>query len=126
MQKPDKVIITIDEYIATFPENIKTMLEKIRLTIKKSAPDATETISYGMPALKQNGMLVYFAAYKNHIGFYPTSSAIIEFKDELSRYQTSKGTVRFSFDKPIPYGLIKKIVEFRVRKNMEKKKKSRT
>lgn len=110
----------IDEYIAGFPQGVKGILEKIRLTIRKAAPDAEETISYQIPAFTLKGRLVYFAAFKNHIGFYPTSTGIEKFKDELSAYEGAKGTVRFPLDKPIPFALIGRIVKFRVKENLEK------
>ncbi|MGB8217096.1 MAG: DUF1801 domain-containing protein [Candidatus Methanoperedens sp.] len=112
---------TIDEYISTFPKNVRDILEKLRQTIKKSAPEAEETISYQMPAFKLNGKnLVYFAAFKNHIGFYPIPSGIEAFKKELSPYKQGKGSVQFPIEKPIPYDLVKKIVIFRVNENPEK------
>lgn len=114
---------TIDEYIATFPLNVQTILEELRQAIRDAAPQAEEVISYQMPAFKQNGILVYFAAFKSHIGFFPTSSGIAAFKEELSEYETSKGTVRFPLDKPIPLDLVKKIVRYRVKENLDKKKK---
>ena len=114
---------TIDEYIAAYPEDFQVTLQKIRHTIHEAAPEAQEVISYGMPAFKQNGILVYFAAFKNHIGFFPTASGITAFQKELSAYETSKGTVRFPLDKPIPFELVLKIVKFRVRENLNKKKK---
>jgi uncharacterized protein YdhG (YjbR/CyaY superfamily) len=98
-------------------------LETLRQTIRKAAPKAEEVISYQMPAFKFYGMLVYFAAYKTHIGFYPTGSGIASFKKELDKYETSKGTVRFPIDKPLPLGLIGKMVKFRVKENFEKKTK---
>lgn len=110
----------IDDYIASFPREIQTLLEQVRSTIRKSAPDAEEVISYQMPAFKLNGMLVYFAAFKNHIGFYPTSSGISHFKNEISIYKNSKGAVQFPFDKPLPLELISKIVRFRVSENLNK------
>lgn len=113
---------TVDEYIGAFPRNIQGILEKMRQAIRESAPDAEETISYQMPAFRLNGNLVYFAAFEDHIGFYPTSSPMEAFKKELSPYETSKGTIRFPFDKPIPFGLIKKIVKYRVKENLDKKK----
>jgi uncharacterized protein YdhG (YjbR/CyaY superfamily) len=113
---------TIDEYIKIYPTNIQSILEQMRQTIQKAAPEAGEAISYQMPAFKLNGNLVYFAAFKNHIGFYPTSSGIEAFKQELSPYKTSKGAVQFPLDKPIPYDLVEKIVLFRVKENLEKKK----
>lgn len=111
---------TIDEYIASFPKDIQKLLETMRTTIKAAAPDAEETISYQMPAFALNGILVYFAAAKNHIGFYPTSRGIEAFKDELSIYEGSKGAVRFPFNKPLPQELISKIVRFRVNENLNK------
>ena len=111
---------TIDEYIQTFPENIQTILEKMRQTIHSAAPEAVEAISYQMPAFKLNGNLVFFAAAKNHIGFYPTPSAIIAFKKELSPYITGKGTIQFPLGKPIPYDLVKKIVKSRIKENEQK------
>jgi uncharacterized protein YdhG (YjbR/CyaY superfamily) len=110
----------IDEYIKDFPEESQKILEQLRVTIKKAAPKAVEVISYSMPAFKQNGVLVYFAAYKNHIGFYPTPSGIEAFKNELSKYKSSKGAVQFPIDKPLPLTLITKIVKFRAAKDMEK------
>ena len=113
---------TIDEYIATFPKNIQNILKEMRQAIKESAPEAEEAISYQMPTFKLKGNLVYFAAFKNHIGFYPTSSAVEAFKKELSAYEVSKGTVRFPLDKPIPLDLVKKMVRYRVKENIYKKK----
>lgn len=113
----------IDDYIARFPENVQQMLQQLRGAIREAAPEAIETISYQMPAYKLNGILVYFAGYKNHIGFYPTSRGIEAFKTELSTFTWSKGTVQFPLDKPIPVGLITKIVKFRAVENMEKLKK---
>lgn len=113
---------TVDEYIDSFPENIRRILEKIRETIKKAAPDAKEVISYRMPAFRLNGILVYFAAQQNHIGFYPTSKPIEVFRKQLARYQTSKGAVRFPFNKPIPFNLISKITKFRVKEDLNSHK----
>jgi uncharacterized protein YdhG (YjbR/CyaY superfamily) len=113
---------TIDEYIGTFPVEVQHILRKVRQTIRKAAPDAVEAISYQIPTFKLNGNLVHFAAYKNHIGFYPTSSGIEKFKEELSAYKWSKGTVQFPLDKPIPYELVERIVAFRVKENLKKKK----
>jgi len=110
----------IDEYIVAFPNDVQTILKKIRKTIRTAAPEAQESISYQMPAFKLQGNLVYFAAFKKHIGFYPTSSGIENFKERLSAYEISKGTVRFPLDKPIPYDLISEIVTFRVHENLEK------
>lgn len=111
---------TIDEYIAGFPKDIQAILQKIRMTIRKAAPDAEEAIKYQIPTFTLKGNLVHFGAYKNHIGFYPAPRALEEFKKELSAYEGSKGTVRFPFDKPIPHALISRIVKFRVRKNLER------
>ncbi|MDD4972648.1 MAG: DUF1801 domain-containing protein [Paludibacter sp.] len=111
---------TVDEYIKSFPEDVQTILQKMRQTIREAAPDAEEAISYQMPAFKQNGILVYFAVQKNHVGFYPTASGIETFKAELTPYKWSKGAVQFPLDKPIPYDLVKKIVEFRVKENSKK------
>jgi uncharacterized protein YdhG (YjbR/CyaY superfamily) len=111
---------TIDEYIATYPINIQTLLETLRKAIRLSAPGAEETISYQIPTFRLNGNLVHFAAYKSHIGFYPTSSAVKAFKKELSPFETSKGTVRFPLNKSIPLALVKRIVKFRVKENQQK------
>jgi len=119
MKKSKKEFKTIDEYIATFPKNVQVILEEFRRAVREAAPNSTETISYQMPAFKQNGILVWFAAFKNHIGFFPKVSAIEAFKDELSGYELSKGTIRFSLNKPIPFALVKKIVLFRVKENLE-------
>jgi uncharacterized protein YdhG (YjbR/CyaY superfamily) len=113
----------IDEYIGAFPNDVQEILEKVRATIQKSAPDATEKISYSMPAFEQNGIVVYFAAFKNHIGLYALPSGHEAFKDELSKYKFGKGSVQFPLDKPMPFDLITKIVKFRVQQNLEKPKK---
>ena len=112
----------IDEYIAGFPGEIQELLEMVRMTIKKAAPSADEKISYRMPTFYLKGNLVHFAAFKNHIGFYPTSSGTENFKKELSAYEGSKGTVRFPLDKPIPLALISKIVRFRAKENLARAK----
>ena len=112
----------IDEYIAAFPKDIQKTLNKIRATIKKAAPKAEEAISYQIPTFRLNGNLIHFAAYKNHIGLYPAPRAVEEFKKELERYGSSKATIKFSLDEPVPYDLITKIVEFRVKQNSEKPK----
>jgi uncharacterized protein YdhG (YjbR/CyaY superfamily) len=105
---------TIDEYIASFPRNVRDILEEMRRIIGETAPKSEETISYGIPTFDLNGKhLVHFAAYKNHIGFYPTSSGITRFKKELSRYELSRGTVRFPINEPIQSDLIRKIVKYR-------------
>jgi uncharacterized protein YdhG (YjbR/CyaY superfamily) len=113
----------IDEYIAGFPKDIQKRLEEVRATIQKSAPDAEEAIKYAMPTFILNGNLVHFAAFKNHIGFYPAPTGIEAFKKELSIYKSAKGCVQFPLDKPLPLGLISKMVKFRVKKNLEKAKK---
>jgi len=110
----------IDEYIAGFPDDVQGILEKIRRTIKEAAPDAEEKISYQIPTFTLKGNLIHFAAFKNHIGLYPTSRGIDEFKDELSGYKGGKGTVRFPMDQPIPFDLISRIVKFRVKDNLER------
>ena len=116
----------IDEYIASFPPNVQEILEKMRLTIRKAAPDAEEKISYQMPTFFLKGNLVHFAAWKNHIGFYPTSSGTRAFTRELSIYEGAKGSVKFPMDKPLPLKLIGKIVKFRVAENLKNaEKKSR-
>jgi len=104
----------IDEYIASQPANIQEILEQLRQAIKQAAPYAKETIGYGMPAFRQNNILVYYALNKDYIGFYPTPSPIIHFKKELEKYKTSKGAIQFPIDKPLPLTLIEKIVKFRI------------
>jgi uncharacterized protein YdhG (YjbR/CyaY superfamily) len=111
---------TIDEYIAHFPPDIQEILQKLRATIRAAAPEAEEAISYQMPTFKLKGNLVHFAAYKNHIGFYPAPRGIEAFAQELSVYKGSKGTVQFPIDQPLPLDLISKIVHFRVAGNLEK------
>ena len=118
-QKPTPA--NVDEYIAAYPKPVRDNLEKIRKTISKSAPEADEVISYGMPAYKYHGMLTYFAAHTNHYSIYPFSSAIKAFRDRLLVYQTSKGTVQFPMGKPIPVKLIAEMIRFRVKENLEKK-----
>lgn len=108
---------TIDEYIAQFPEDVQQVLSRVRAVIHEAAPEATEKISYQMPAFYQNGMLVWFGGFQKHIGFYPKGSGVEAFKEELSSYKSSKGAVQFPLDKPIPYDLIRKIVKFRVAEN---------
>ena len=112
----------IDSYIATFPEDVQVLLEQVRHAIKTSAPKAEEVISYNMPAFKYHGILVYFAGYKNHIGFYSLPSGHKAFEKELSKYKQGKGSVQFPLDKPMPLALIKKMVKFRVKENSEKAK----
>jgi uncharacterized protein YdhG (YjbR/CyaY superfamily) len=112
----------IDTYIRQWPESVQRILSGLREVIREAAPDAVEAISYGMPTFRLNGNLVHFAAYKKHIGFYPTPSGITAFKEELSDYPCTKGAIRFSLDKPLPFKLIGRIVRFRVMENIEKKK----
>lgn len=120
MPTPKKGFKTIDEYISTFPEDVQKVLEKIRQTIRQVAPEATETISYQMPTFKLNGSpLVYFAAWEKHIGFYALPSGTAAFKKEAAKYKTSKGTIQFPINEPIPYDLVKKIVAFRVEESQE-------
>ena len=114
---------SIDQYISDFPVSTQKILAELRATIREAAPAASEKISYQIPTFFQNGNLVHFAAYKNHIGFYPTSSGVQAFKGELKKYKTSKGSLQFPIDQPIPLGLIKKIVKFRVEENSTKAKK---
>ena len=111
---------TIDQYIANFPADLQAVLQEIRATIKKAAPEATEKISYGIPTFFLKGNLVHFAGYKTHFGFYPGSGAVNQFKQEFSAYEQSKGTVRFPVDKPVPLNLIRRVTEVRVRENLEK------
>lgn len=111
---------TVDEYIQLHPKEIQELLYILRQTIQKAAPDAEESISYNMPAYKQLGPLVYFAGYKNHIGFYPTNSGVTEFKMEIKKYTTSKGAIQFPLDEPLPVKLITQIVKFRLAENKQK------
>ena len=113
---------SIDAYIAGYPPDVQTILEKIRLTVRKAAPDAKEKISYQLPTFTLKGNLVHFGAFKKHIGFYPTPTGTAKFRKELSIYQGAKGSVRFPLDKPIPYALISRIVKFRVKENLERAK----
>ena len=111
---------SIDEYINTFSPEVQEILQSIRQVIREAAPDAVEAISYQMPTFKLNGNLVHFAAFKNHIGFYPVPSGIEAFKSEFSKYKTGKGSVQFRLSEPMPLDLIRKIVEFRVKENLSK------
>jgi uncharacterized protein YdhG (YjbR/CyaY superfamily) len=115
-----KTFKDIDSYIAEQVPDVRERLEQIRQVVKTSAPKAEEVISYGMPAFKFHGMLVYFAAFKNHIGFYALPSGNEAFQKELSAYKQGKGSIQFPLDKPVPLALIKKIVKFRVKENLEK------
>ena len=114
----------IDEYISTFPDEVQTILQQIRETISKAAPRADEVISYQMPAFKLHRVLVYFAGYKNHIGFYPGAKAIETFHKELSKFKTSKGAIHFPLNKAIPLTLISKITKFRVKEELETQKRN--
>ncbi len=119
--KPEKVQPkTIDGYIAQFSDDVQKLLTQVRLIIKAAAPEAEEKISYQMPTFFLNGNLVHFAAWQNHIGFYPGASGITEFQQELANYKNAKGSAQFPFDQPIPFDLIAKIVKFRVAENLEK------
>ena len=109
-----------DEYISQFPQNVQNKLQKLRSEINTAAPYSTEAISYQMPTFRLNGNLVHFAAYKNHIGFYPTPSVIINFSSQLTGYITSKGAIQFPIGKPIPLLLISKMVKFRVQQQLKK------
>ena len=111
---------SIDEYLAAQPPGIREKLKKLRQTITKAAPEAEEVISYQMPAYKFHGMLVYFAVFKNHISFFPTSSGVQFFKDKLTAFEISKGTIKFPLDKPIPLRLVAEIVKFRLQENTDK------
>jgi uncharacterized protein YdhG (YjbR/CyaY superfamily) len=105
---------TIDEYVAAFPRDVRNILQRVRETIRKEAPEAEEAMKYRLPTFVLHGNLVHFGAFQRHLGLYPTPSGIEAFKDELARYTNAKGSVQFPFDEPIPYGLIAKIVRFRV------------
>ena len=120
MEKAKIVPETVDQYIAAFPTDVKKRMQQLRKTIKVAAPKAEEVISYQMPGYKYLGMLVYFAAYKNHIGFYPGAGGVLEFYKELSSFRSAKGSVQFPHDRPIPFEIISKIVKFRVKQNEEK------
>jgi len=113
---------SIDDYLAAFPESVRSKLEELRKVIREEAPDATERISYRMPTFYLIGNLVHFAAYAKHIGFYPAPSGIDGFREELARYATSKGAIRFPIDEPLPLDLIRRIVRFRVAENTKEKR----
>lgn len=119
MDKPT----SIDEYISQFSEELQVLLQQMRETIAKAAPEAEECINYGMPTFRFNGNLVHFAGFKNHIGFYPAPSGISNFAQELSPYKSSKGAVQFPLDQPLPLNLVAEITRFRVEENGQKKKK---
>lgn len=125
MAKSKPTSADVDKFIAAYPKEVQEVLTKVRETIRESAPEAEETINYGIPTFTLNGNLVHFSALQTHIGFYPTPSGIEKFKKELSKYEGAKGSVKFSLDKPIPYALISKIVKFRVKENLAKAKKKK-
>jgi uncharacterized protein YdhG (YjbR/CyaY superfamily) len=117
---------TMDEYINAFPEDVRRILSELRQTVKEAAPEAEETINYQIPTFTLNGNLVHFAAFENHIGFYPTPSGMEAFKKELSGYKGAKGSVQFPINEPLPLPLIRRIVEFRVKENMARKPKKKS
>lgn len=117
-----KKVTTIDEYISLFPDDVQEILRKMRQIVRECAPMAQETISYAIPTFKLNGNLVHFAAFKDHVSFFPTSSPREVFKKELSKYKGGKGTIQFPLGEPIPYDLVRKIVKYRVKENAGKKK----
>ena len=125
MQTSKTTPTTIDEYIAQFPDDIQIILQNIRRIVHDAAPEAQEKIAYQMPTFTLNGNLVHFAAFKNHIGFYPTPSGTEKFKKEIASYKAAKGSIQFPLDRPIPYDLITKIVKFRVKENLAKAKKKK-
>jgi uncharacterized protein YdhG (YjbR/CyaY superfamily) len=118
MKQPQSVPVTIDEYIASFPPNVRSILKQIRATVRKAAPEAKEAIKYRLPTLVLNGNLVHFGAFKNHIGFYATPTGNEQFRRELSVYKGAKGSVQFPLTEPMPFDLISKIVRFRVQENV--------
>ncbi len=122
MTPPRVKFNNIDDYVASFPQETQLILEKLRLTIRKAAPDAKETINYGIPTFTLKGNLVHFAAFRNHVGFYPTPSGIEAFKKELTVYEGAKGSVKFPISELLPFDLVRKIVEFRVKENLQKAK----
>ena len=126
MDASSKQFKTMDEYINTFPEDVRTILNEFRQTIKEAAPEAQETINYQMPTFTLHGNLVHFGAFKDHIGFYPTTTGIEAFKKELAPYKGAKGSVQFPIDQPLPLPLIRRIVEYRVKENVERKQKKKT
>jgi uncharacterized protein YdhG (YjbR/CyaY superfamily) len=120
-----KNVQTVDEYLSALPKEVRDILAGLRKTIRQAAPQAEEVISYNMPAFRWNGMLVWYAAHKDHIGFYPRASAILAFKDELAGYKTSKGAIQFPIEEAIPTNLVKKIVKFRLKENEQSQKGTR-
>jgi len=126
MDASSKQFKTIDEYISMFPDEVQTILNQVRQTIRGAAPEAGETINYQMPTFTLNGNLVHFAAFKTHIGFYPTPTGIEAFKEELAPYKGAKGSVQFPIDQPMPLSLIRRIVKYRVKENLEQKPKKKS
>jgi len=126
MDASSKQFKTIDEYISMFPDEVQTILNQVRQTIRGAAPEAEETINYQMPTFTLNGNLVHFAAFKTHIGFYPTPTGIEAFKEELAPYKGAKGSVQFPIDQPMPLSLIRRIVKYRVKENLERKPKKKS
>lgn len=120
MEKGKEMAISIDQYITEAPQEVQQKLRKLKAVIKAEVPQAEERIAYGMPTFSQEGNLVHFAAFKNHIGFFPAPSGIEKFKDELAKYKTSKGTVQFPLDEEIPMDLVREIVRFRLKENLAK------
>ena len=120
--KPSRATVaTIDDYIDAFPADVQSRLRKLRSTIRRAAPQATERIAYRIPTFYLNGNLVHFAAFERHIGFYPGPSGIAAFRDELAKYKTAKGSIQFPHDEPLPLALVAKIVKFRVAENAHRK-----
>lgn len=123
MDKEKTVPQNIDEYIAVLPEEVKAIMQTVRKVIHEAAPEAKETMNYQIPTFDLQGNLVHFAAFRNHIGFYPTPSGMEAFREELSAYKGAKGSVQFPLNQPIPYDLITRIVKFRVAENLERAQK---
>ena len=121
--EPRKEVLEVDKYIVLFPVDVQELLMQIRNVVKEEVPEAEETISYGIPTFKLNGNLVHYAAFKNHIGFYPTPAGIEYFKEKLAKYNQGKGSVQFPVNEPMPLDLIREIVRFRVAQNLEKAQK---
>jgi len=120
MEKGKEMAVSIDQYITEAPQEVQKKLRELKTVIKAEVPEAEERIAYGMPTFSQEGNLVHFAAFKNHIGFFPAPSGIENFKDELAKYKTSKGTVQFPLDEEIPMDLVREIVRFRLKENLAK------
>jgi uncharacterized protein YdhG (YjbR/CyaY superfamily) len=119
MNTHSKQVETIDDYVSMFPDDVQVILQRLRQTIRKAAPNAKEAISYQIPTFKLNGNLVHFAAFKDHISFFPTSSGRRGFKKELAKYKGGRGTIQFPLEEPIPYDLVSKITKFRVKENSQ-------